>query len=221
MFYKIVEAVLRLFVKRPAILGFENVDSSRPGIFIANHMGYYGPLKLMLFSGIELRPWVISEVTERDTCGDYLEMDFVRPTLGLKGRFAGFVAGILAPVCVGLMRYVGAVPVYHGEKRIMETFELSSDLLHEGGSLLIFPEFSTVDRKFELGGFQSGFVMTAEVCQKKYGDVVVFYPVYVDKTGNRLVFGEGVVYDVSASLHDERRRISAFLRDRIEGMSRV
>lgn len=220
MFYKVIISILKLVVKKPDIRGFDNVDVGRPGIFVANHMGYYGPLKIMLFSKVDLLPWVISEVTDKDLCADYLRRDFIEPTLKLRGWFGGFLSRLLAPLCVGLMEFVEAIPVYHGRDRIKETFELSVKGLKEGRSLLIFPEYGTIDKKYEIGEFQSGFVKVAQGLYDSYGVSVVFYPVCVDKVNNRISYGEPVVYNSDLPFREERKRITGLLRARIVEMSR-
>lgn len=220
MFYESIVSLLRLLVRKPEIRGFDNVDINRPGIFVANHMGYYGPLKIMLFSKLDLLPWVISEVTDKELCGDYLRQDFIEPTLKLRGWSGRVLAGILSQICVGLMKYVEAIPVYHGGLRIRETFKLSSRRLSEGRSLLIFPELATIDKKYVLGEFQTGFVKVASDFYDNYGDSVVFYPVFVDKVNNIISYGESVEFDPSVPFRDERKRITDLLRARIVGMSR-
>ena len=220
MFYKVIIGILKLVVKKPEIRGFDKVDVNRPSIFVANHMGYYGPLKIMLFSQIDLLPWVISEVTDKDLCADYLRRDFIEPTLKLRGWFGKLLSRLLGPLCVGLMDYVEAIPVYHGRERIRETFLLSAQRLNEGRSLLIFPEYGTIDKKYEIGEFQSGFVKVAQDLFVSGGEGVVFYPVFVDKFNNRISYGEPVEFDTAHPFREERKRITGLLRARIIEISR-
>jgi 1-acyl-sn-glycerol-3-phosphate acyltransferase len=221
IFYKFIFWLLRIFLKKPEVIGLENIEEKRAAVFISNHLGYYAPLKVMLFSNIRLYPWVISEVTDSRLCGEYIRRDFVEPTLKLRGFLGKFVAGVLAPLCVGLMRYVEAIAVYHGSNRIKETFELSVKYLSEGRSLLIFPEVPNSEDKFVLGDFQSGFVKVAKDYYDYSGDSLVFYPVYVNKIDNKIIFGEGMIFDSTVSFREERIRISALLRDKMVELSSI
>ncbi|MDD2370455.1 MAG: hypothetical protein PHQ32_00440 [Firmicutes bacterium] len=220
MFYNFLIWVVMHIVRKPKIIGIENLDRRRGAVYVSNHLGYYAPIKIMLFSGLDLYPWVIEEVTDNRLCADYLRQDFIEPTLKIKGILARMLSLILAPICVGLMKYVSAIAVYHGNIKIRETFRESIKYLSKGKSVLIFPEEANINDKYNLGNFQSGFLKIGSDYYKDYGDNITFYPVFVNKGKNEITFGEGILFDGEKTFKLERERVIRLLKDKILMLSR-
>lgn len=223
MFFKMLYGILKIFVKKPELVGVEKVEKNKPAIFVSNHMGYYAPIKLMLFTDFNMVPWVIHEVTDNKLCANYLRHDFIEPTMRLRPPMSKWFSAMLAPICVGLMRQLKVIPVYHGENRIRETFQLSVTSLIEGRSLLIFPEVGTdVEAdKYRLGDFQAGFLKVVKDYYEQYGVVVNLYPVYVDKKRNRISFGDAILYNPETSYPEEKIRLIRELREEIRKLENI
>lgn len=210
--------LFRLFGRKPEVLGREKILLSGPAIFTANHLGPYGPVKMMLYTVPDLVPWVNVEITRKDTCAAYLQMDFAEPVLKLRGRSAAFVSRLIAPLCIGLMNLADAIPVHHGERQIVETFRRSLEVLEEGRSLLIFPEDAGGRAVRGVKPFQSGFVRLGADYYRETGRRLLFYPVAVDKRRNRIRFGEPLEYRPEAPFAEEKRRIVQGLQEAVGGM---
>ena len=206
-FIKAAALPVRLFMKKPEITGTENIEAGVPAIFISNHLGHYAPLKLYVFTDYNYSPWVIQEVTDKKLCKDYLVKDFVEPVLHLRRPFSGFIAGLISPVCVWIMRAIGAIPVYRTGKKIMLTIEQSVAKLEQGGSLLIFPE--SKDEKFNeyINKFLTGFVNVAKIFFERNNTTVNFYPVCVDKFTNHITFGGKITFHPQNPFAAEKQRI--------------
>jgi hypothetical protein len=216
--YNIIKRVLKIFFKPPRISGLSLVNPQEPAIFVSNHLGFYGPLIIFLYLDLDLTPWVIHEVTDRKLCADYLRQDFVEPDLHLPDPFSRLAAAAIAPICVGLMRRLGAIPVYKNSRRIITTLEQSVGCLERGKSLIVFPEHSGRPLNGDINGFDSGFINIARICYGRNHSAVRFYPVAVNKRENSITIGEAVTIDSAAPWPAEKQRCLRQLTDTINQM---
>ena len=217
-FIWILKAILRLFYPRHPVMGHEKVCPDSPSVFICNHLDAYGPIVLMLDLPFTFRPWVHAHVMTPELCRAYLEKDFARRVLHLRPPLSRWTAALIAPLCIRLMRAIRAIPVYRGQMRIRQTFNISLAALRCGENLLIFPE--NPDRPFtaDMHDFLSGFVGLARQYHLQTGRILPFYPVRVNRRKN-LQIGQPVSVAVDRNFHQERQRVAAALRDAIAAMA--
>jgi len=217
-FYTALAWVLRRVMKKPRVFGLENITQDEPSVFVSNHEGFFAPVKLMLFANQEFRPWVVYENFDRKLCREYIKKDFVEPTLKLKAPLSGMVSAIISPICVGLMHYVDAIPVYHQSREILVTISQSISNLEQGRNLLIFPEDPKDKIPKYFRNFQPGFIQLAKLLHEKNQHVLRFYPIFVNRHNNQIRFGESVVFDPNNPFPKERDRIIRTLRRRMISM---
>ena len=211
--------VLKLFYHRHAMIGTEHIQQDAPAVYVCNHLDTYAPIILMLYFPYPFRPWVHANMTSPDLCRDFLEVDFVQKTLKLKPPVSRWVAALLAPLSLGVMKAVNAIPVYSGKMRIRDTLSISIETLKQGGNLVIFPESKTKRFSEFLNDFHVGFVHLARRYFKSTGDYLRFYPVYVNPNNKTISIGHPTVYSAGGDFHRERQRIVAYLRDTINRMA--
>lgn len=220
--YRLLLWLIRKFLKKPEIIGAENVDPGMPAIFVSNHAGYFAPMILQLYSNLNFVPWVIHEITDPGLSREYLRIDFVEPVLGLKRPFSNLAAGIVSPVCVGLMRQIGAIPVYHNSRRITETVDRTMNELENGKNILIFPEIPGQPLNDSLCRFNTGFVNLARTFYQKYNRLVGFYPVSVNRQRNQITIGDKISYNPESPFLLEKKRIIDELTENItRGLSSI
>ena len=211
-FYSFLAFLLHRLMKKPAVLGLENVGGPVSSIFISNHEGIFAPLVLMLFANRDFVPWVVYENLDIRLCRGYLRRDFVEPVLHLRPPASRLVSAMISPFCVGIMKYVDAIPVFHSSKRIVETMDRSLEALEAGRNLLIFPENPRDEGGGALKSFLTGFVHLAKLCDERNGRKISFYPVFVDRKSNEIRFGTPIPFNPKAPYHKERARILGALR---------
>jgi len=216
--YGLLAAILRKVLKKPEVFGLQNAAGAKSSIFISNHEGFFGPVVLTLFANQNFVPWVVYENFDTRLCRTYIRNDFVEPTLHLSSPMSNVVAALISPICVGIMRYIDAIPVYHSSSNITETIDRSIDQLEQGKNLLIFPEDPKDESQPYIKSFQTGFVRLAKIFHEKNGWSVQFYPVYVDRNANQIRIGEKIIFDPKEPFHQERTRILKTLRERILAM---
>jgi hypothetical protein len=210
--YAFLAFVLRRLLKKPSVFGLERIHAPGTAIFVSNHEGIFAPLVLMLFANQDFVPWVVYENLDVRLCRGYLRRDFVEPVLRLRPPLSRLVSAMISPFCVGIMKYVDAIPVFHSSKRIVETMELSVETLKQGRNLLIFPENPRDEGGEDLKSFLTGFVHLAKECYEQNRQTVGFVPVFVDRKSNEIHFGAHIPFDPQAPYHQERVRILAALR---------
>jgi hypothetical protein len=217
-FYPLLALVLKAVLKKPAVFGLENVTGQTPSIFVSNHEGFFAPVYLMLFVKLDFIPWVVYENFNIRLCREYIKGDFVEPALHLHEPWSSLVAGIISPICVGIMKYVHAIPVYHSSKSIVETMERSIRELENGRNLLIFPEDPKDRTEPYIRAFQTGFFHLAKMMYEKNRKPVSFYPIYVNRRTNQIRIGEGIPYNPASPFHQEQKRILHALRESMLAM---
>lgn len=172
------------WIGRPAryrISGLESYTGG-PALFVANHLGSAGPLRMFFSIPVRFYPWVVRDMLERRTAHGYLYADFVEPEMKLRGWVGRALAWVIAQIAVPLLNSTGCIPVDKGEMWSTAAFRCSAQVLAADGVLLILPEDPDKPAEEETGmrPFQHGFV---GVCRR-----------YYEETGKRLpIFTAGVI----------------------------
>jgi len=213
--YTLLAFVLKLVLKNPVVFGSGNISGTAPSIFISNHDGFFAPVYLMLFANQNFVPWVVYENFHIRLCMEYIRKDFVEPTWGLNRPLSSIVAAVISPICVGLMKYVDAIPVYHSSKHIMDTIDNSIHELEQGRNLLIFPENPKDNTEPYIRKFQTGFVQLAKILYEKNQKTVHFYPIYVNRHTCQIWMDSKIIFNPTLPFHQERDRILTELRERM------
>jgi 1-acyl-sn-glycerol-3-phosphate acyltransferase len=195
--------------------GFQNMPRRGPAVFVSNHLGSFAPVAVMAALPLRLYPWVDHQITEMRRCPDYLRGDFIGPELHLGGAVGLALASLVAPPCVGLMKAIGAVPVYKQSPRLARTMKLSLALLERGECLVIFPENKALPYNRTMNGFDDGFIGLASLFHKRTGRALDFYPVATRRETRAIRVGAPIAYDPRNSLAAERMRITRELQERI------
>lgn len=209
--FRFLLAFVRVFWRRPAIHGIEYLDLTRPAVLVANHLGSFGPIVLNAHLPLRLYPWVTHEVTDRRLCAGHLRTAFVEPELRLKPPLSGLVSKVIAGICVAVMEYIGAIPVYRQNRKIIETVDASVRALASGKHLLIFPEMHNAIGDRTVNNLDTGFLNIARALYRERGLVLRFYPVCVKKDTNAIRIGRPIAYDPALPFAREKRRIVGYL----------
>jgi len=163
------------------VLGFENIQTPGPAIYIANHLGPTGPIETILSIPIRFYPWAIGEMLDYARAPQYLFDDFVHPVLHLKGRFGLKFSTLLTKISVRLLRNIGAIPIDRFGGWAAEGFRLSIRLLEESKNLLIFPEdpLLPLDPDTSMRHFMPGFATLCSLFLSYGGNPLPVYPLAV------------------------------------------
>jgi 1-acyl-sn-glycerol-3-phosphate acyltransferase len=163
------------------VVGYENIQTPGPAIYIANHLGTVGPIETILSIPIRFYPWIIAEMTDFKLAPRYLFDDFIRPVLHLGGKFGMLFSTLLTKISVRLLREIGAVSIDRFGGWTPDGFRHSLRLLHEGKNLLIFPEdpLLPLDTETLMRHFMPGFALLCRMFQAGVDTLLPVYPVAV------------------------------------------
>ena len=214
-FYNIIYRLLKILYRKPEIHGCEHYRHGSPSVFIANHQDSYGPIILATHLPFTVYPWVTHEITDSHLCPGYVEKDFIQKELLLKPPLSLLLSTVIGRICVSLMRYLGAIPVYKHDRKVTESLQLSVKYLEAGKSILLFPEIPDMWRNDKICMFDNGFVRIARLYAEKNDKKVLFYPVAVEKRRKQISIGKPMSLALGAGFHIEKRRIALELERRI------
>lgn len=216
--FNIVYKLVRALYHKPSIFGLDRITKKTPSIYVANHLGSYGPVAIMSFFPFQLYPWVTHEVTEKRKCAEYIEEEFVYKELKLKPPMSRMLSSVIGGICVALMKHLEVIPVYKKNRRISYSLDLSARYLAQGKDLLIFPEISDWALNDLICKFDSGFVNIARRHFERYNELVSFYPVAVNRDRRSIQLGDSVVFNPHRPFIGEKHRIVQELEERVSSM---
>jgi len=219
--WTLVAKIIKVFYVKAHIEGVQKVLKSTNAVVVANHLGSFGPLALMSSLTHKLYPWVVQEVTNLKDCAAYVRQDFVEKELKLRSFVGRELSRIIGRICVQLMSYLKAIPVYRKSRGIYKTFEISLTYLKSKRALLVFPENEESKKQDELCMLNTGFIRMAQWLYDTTHKVLTFYPVAINKKVRAIRVGDPIRFDPSAPFGEERMRIKEYLERSISGMYRA
>ena len=135
-------AVMRPFF-RHTVKGAENIhpDDSNPLVFLCNHGEIYGPVVANLYVPITFRPWVISNMMEKEAIVEHIYQGTMVRQRWLPERWKRPLINLISPLLVWVFNSLEAIPVYRGQpKELMRTFRETLNAMQAGDNILVFPE---------------------------------------------------------------------------------
>jgi hypothetical protein len=121
-------------------------------------------------------------------------------------------------ICVWLMRFIGAIPVYPRTIKLRGTIHSSLHCLARGESLVIFPEKPGEPLNPVLSRFGSGFIVLVRMFYRKYGSSLTIYPVAAHRKSRIVRIGEAVRFQPKSPFPEERVRIQEAVQSLITEM---
>lgn len=218
--YHLLVTVVDLFFWGGELIGEENLPGQGPAVLVGNHSDAAGPLAVACSLPMQIHPWAISYMMDKDQAPAWLQADFSERILHLKPPLSYWLARALCLFVVPLFHSLGCIPVAAGDyKRMEETLRLSMDILRKSEFVLIFPEDYRLARDPVTGmqPFQHSFVRLAEEFYKETRQCLSFIPMAAHRAGY-LMIGKSIVYDPLNPVRAERRRLKNTLEQTITRM---
>lgn len=227
--------VVRLLIRliRPLyyhkVIGTENLAPYEEGsmILICNHGEIYGPVVANLYIPIAFRPWVISNMMEKDAIIEHMYEGTMVRQKWLPEKWKRPLLNLITPLLVWIFGSLEGIPVYRGQPReLMRTFRETINAMQAGDNILVFPENGEDHAPGEkgyaadgVGQLYTGFAMIAPMYWAKTHKRAVFVPIYASRRQRTLTIGEGIVYDPTANATEEKLRIVNELLSAMQGMA--
>jgi 1-acyl-sn-glycerol-3-phosphate acyltransferase len=202
------------------VVGFENIQTPGPAIYIANHLGTIGPIETILSVPVRFYPWIIAEMIDFKRAPEYMFNDFVHPVLHLNGRFGKTFSTLLTKISVRLLRAIGSVSIDRFGGLTTDGFRHSLRLLREGKNLLIFPEdpLLPLDPDTLMRHFMLGFATLCSLFQTDEGTILPVYPMAVHASSETVSIGAPEFYCPLGHHRDAIHVFSQLVEDRVRGL---
>lgn len=220
--YPLAAFLKKLFshVFRCKFVGAEKI-SDETACFVANHYEIYGPFICALHFPYSCCIWTEASMTKEETIAKQMQVGVdVLTKKWLIAPIRKAIPRIAARPLAKFINYTRPIAVYRlHHDQIDKMFEESVTALTTGDNLIVFPEKPRLGAHYKTGGidqFQTGFVEIAERYYQATGKTLAFYPLYVDKKGNKMTVGDKVTYNHDCeNPREEKIRVARELYDRL------
>ena len=217
---KVFFKVIRKIFFRSTLRGRRHLAAGGPVIMVANHAGSLGPVSVITTVPVKTYPWVTHEVTDLQTVARRIQAYFLERELHLRPPVSEFLGRAIGRICVGLMKDIGAIPVYPKSRKMASTFQLSLRLLGEGKNILVFAEDSRRPLNEAICEFGTGFIHLAKLYYRKTRKAIRFIPVAVNKKGRGILVGAPIRFDPTNPFPLERDRLKRQLESSVSMLYR-
>lgn len=186
-----------------------------PAVYVCSHKNLRGPLATLCWMPFAVRPWVLHVFCSREACRkQYGAYTFSR-RFGLPRPLAEGLAWAVSGYVSGLMKSLGAIPVYRGTAQIGATFRETVEALQAGDSVEVFPDVDYTDGSDGIGEVYDGFLLAERFWRKRSDLPLDFVPLRLDPARRTIAAGNPVRFDRSAPWKEELVRVREALRAEI------
>ena len=218
--YHFIVGLLDLTLWGGELIGEEKLPRRGPAVFIANHLEATGPIAAACSIPLRMYSWTIADMVDEEKAADWLKWDFVERTMHIQPPASAWVAMRLSKLTVPFLRSLGCIPVYKGDyDRMVETLNLSMDILRQGKFLLVFPEDNMLpaDPETHMRPFQRSFARLGEMYYEETHQLLDFYPVATHPTGFVMI-GKFASFNPNNTSGLERHRLKYLMEDAVRDM---
>lgn len=219
-FFWIIFGLAYIFVKpffRCKVKGKENIKSTSPKIFIANHYEIYGPLSMFLKFPYKFRPWVIDKMLDPKAIKEQMGLGIYSHYKKVPMWMKRFVVNLAGGFMIFVLKRAKAISVSRENARAnIKTMNESIETLNKGTNILIFPEYRYVEKG--VGTFQTGFEHLGKYYYQKTKKCVEFYPVFISMENKEMYIGEPITFNPNNDTNNEKEKIVNFLHSSMINM---
>ena len=224
----VVENIIMFLVRtiyHLKIVGANNIRKDNlPAVFVSNHGTMIGPVCGVSYLPVVHRPYVHHRMCDAEESAERMwrwtfspKMKYLTEEQGM--RFSRFIAKRTSK-WINSFEPVKSYVDLNDARKSMESIRNGALALMDGDSVLLFPEDSSKgpDEKYqhgEAGVFFTGFAHMGKVYNEMTGRSLCFYPVFVDKKTRTYNIAEPVIYDNTANVSLEKKRVADELRRRM------
>lgn len=214
--YKIVRWLLWVFYPKMKVVGAENLPDE-PCIIVGNHSQMDGPIGCELYFPGNHYTWCDWRMMKFKEVPAYSFEDFWSQKPKYIRWFFKIASYVITPLSVLIFNNANTIPVYR-DRRIIETFKISTTALDEGNSVIIFPECAEEYNNI-IYNFQTGCLDIGKFYYKKSGKELNFVPLYIAPRLKTMYIGKPIKYSHSVNPKEEKDRICKYLMKEITDMA--
>ena len=201
--FKFSRFLVSIFYRKYNIDRVETKEA--PVVYVSHHQNLFGPFVTLLSFPIDLHCWIFHVFMDRAACyKQYAEYTFSQ-RFGWPKWVAnplGFLASLYIPALLNSGKHI---PVFRGNRKILQSFKDSVDVLKKNESIVIFPDVDYSDSSAGVGELYEGFLYIEKYFYKATGQHVCFIPLYASKKKKEMVTGKPIYFRDGESFVQERK----------------
>jgi hypothetical protein len=219
LYFRILKTVMKVRYKKPRFIylgkPFEN-----GALILSNHEGTDSPMSLEIYCDKPIRMWGAHEMNSGlVSLYKYQTKVYFHEKKHWNIHLARLFCLIASPLTHLFYAGFDLISTYR-DVRLVKTMRESLEALQSGDNIVIFPEDSTNGYLCELEGFHEGFVLLAELCQRKRMDVPI-YVSYFRKSDKTYIFDAPVMYSELSAKYKSRDQIASYLCNRCNELGKM
>lgn len=218
--YFFFTGIIRTVYWKQAPLVSEDLAHISPSVLVSNHLSAKGPVSVVCALRLRLYPWVIADMVSKQLAPEYLRLDFVEPSLGLRMPFSQMVARLISLFSVPLLNAMECIPVNRSNHHALRQALLETvEALKKDRIIVIFPEEPSMDPNpmTKMRPFLKGFTRLGELYFHDTGQRLRFYPIAIHES-RKIMVGQAMEFNPQNRLPLERRRLKNGLETSIQSM---
>ena len=219
LYFRILKTIMKVRYKKPRFIylgkPFEN-----GALILSNHEGTDSPMSLEIYCDKPIRMWGAHEMNSGlVSLYKYQTKVYFHEKKHWNIHLARLFCLIASPLTHLFYAGFDLISTYR-DVRLVKTMRESLEALQSGDNIVIFPEDSTNGYLCELEGFHEGFVLLAELCQRKRMDVPI-YVSYFRKSDKTYIFDAPVMYSELSAKYKSRDQIASYLCNRCNELGKM
>ena len=217
--FKLIKKLMLCRYKEPRFV-YLGDEIDKGSLILSNHEGTDAPMSLEIYLNKPIRMWGAHEMNSGlIKMYKYQSEVYYHEKKHWNIHLARLFCLIASPVTNVFYKGLNLISTYK-DARFRRTIKESLEALNNGENIVIFPEDSTKGYLEELEGFYAGFIVLAEICQKRKIDVPIFVT-YFRKKDLTYIIDKPVLFSELAKDGASREEIAKQLVERCNVLGKM
>ena len=217
--FKLIKKLMLCRYKEPRFV-YLGDEIEKGSLILSNHEGTDAPMSLEIYLNKPIRMWGAHEMNSGlIKMYKYQTKVYYHEKKHWNIHLARLFCLIASPVTNVFYKGLNLISTYK-DARFRRTIKESLEALNNGENIVIFPEDSTKGYLEELEGFYAGFIVLAEICQKRKIDVPIFVT-YFRKKDLTYIIDKPVLFSELAKDGASREEIAKQLVERCNVLGKM
>ncbi len=181
-----------------------------PAVYVVHHNNLKGPVNTILWHPAQFHLWSLGSFYTQKSCFElYYKFTFTE-RYGMNKVKAAVLAYPSSIAIPQIYKQGNHIPVYRGEKRIIETFKITVDYLKKGEKVLLCPDVDYSSEDEAVGELYEGLAYIEKYYYRDTKKHIPFIPLKLDHE-NRVIYENLPIYfddgDFKAQKDDVLKKI--------------
>lgn len=189
---------------------------NEPVLYVARHLDTKGAAATLGFLKFQVHPLILSVFfSEKECYKQYAEYTFTLRQGKPQKKF-NFKAWFLSRLIPKGIRSAKGVPVYRDFTKMKKTFDIATDYLLKGESLIVYPDIDYTAGSDKISEIYDGFLYVTETYRFKTGKSLRIVPIYVNQKMSTIDEMESVYIE---NFRNDRKVVAEKIKYAINGQT--